>query len=189
MFEFLAEHWVTTAVGATILVAAIAGVVYGVVTKGGWEDRGLMLRDGVRLRWDSARLPLYVLIEDVPDEVRVAVLHAITDVAVEVGRTIFAPIVPESDPPPADVVVRVGGVDAGGTANLTILEDRITFVEVTIANDLELALLPRAVLHELLHALGLDHDESRSSVMHPELSARPSRLTESDVALLRRIYG
>lgn len=192
MFEFFAENWVMTAIGATILLLAIAGVVYGVLTGGGWIDRGLMLRDGVRLRWPPHRIPLIVRVEDVPDEVRGAVEGAISEIVSAVGREIMrsydpSPILSLAVAP--DVSVFVGGVDAGGTADLTILENRIVAVEITISNTLELALLPRAVLHELLHALGLDHDESRSSVMHPELSTRPSRLTFSDVALLRRIYG
>jgi hypothetical protein len=47
----------------------------------------------------------------------------------------------------------------------------------------------KVVYHEAGHALGLDHDEQRQSIMYPTLQDRPQELTTSDRDLLRRLYG
>lgn len=195
MLRFLIDNWAMTSVLGIFLVVAVVGVVYGVVTGGGWRDRGLMVRDGVRLRWASHRIPLGLAAPDIPYEVDLAIADAISAFAEVIGREVFVRHVRPTDSAGqtegADVVVNMSGVDFGGSANLEYDErtGEIRRVDVTIANGLSLDLLPRAVLHELGHALGLDHDESRASVMHPVLDRRPATLTDRDRALFRKLYG
>lgn len=195
MLQFLIDNCVMTSILGVVLVVAAVGVVYGIVTGGGWLDRGLMVRDGVRLRWATYRIPLGLATSDVPREVDLAVADAISAFADAVGREVFVRHVRMREGAAftdgADVVVGVGGLDVGGSAELDFdeLTGEIRRVDVEIANGLSLDLIPRAVLHELGHALGLDHDESSSSVMHPTLSTRPSALSDSDRLLLRRTYG
>lgn len=45
--------------------------------------------------------------------------------------------------------------------------------------------LRRVILHELGHALGLDHDESPDSVMYPYAHPGPYRITDDDLSRLR----
>lgn len=48
----------------------------------------------------------------------------------------------------------------------------------------------RIALHELLHSIGLAHDENEPhSIMYPYFSDLDQHVTEADLALLRRVYG
>jgi hypothetical protein len=45
------------------------------------------------------------------------------------------------------------------------------------------------VLHEMMHALGFDHDATPSSIMWPYVQQRPGSITSTDTKLLRTVYG
>lgn len=44
------------------------------------------------------------------------------------------------------------------------------------------------ILHEMLHAVGLSHSASRSSVMYPTMGYGPGRMSTADKRTLRRLY-
>jgi hypothetical protein len=44
------------------------------------------------------------------------------------------------------------------------------------------------LVHELLHLLGLRHDDSILSVMYPSMKSTPDAIEQQDIKLLRRLY-
>lgn len=197
MLAFLAANPWTTAAGAAILLAALAGLVYALVRRPG--DPGFLRRGGVELRWDRAFLPLDLFVSpDLPGEVYPALESARAELNDAVGREALSPPLDwrlDREPVGATAALvyvrpRDPGLGAGGTTEhrYDLRTGRILSATVSIAPGTPL--LERVVLHELGHALGLDDDGERGSVMFPVASEqRSGRLSARDRAALRRVYG
>lgn len=65
MWEFVKAYPWTFAAGGLILVLAIAGVIWGVLTKGRWKDAGFLRTDDGKhpLKWELVRFPLSVWLD------------------------------------------------------------------------------------------------------------------------------
>lgn len=204
------EFWAV--VGLTVVVV---GLVLGGVFLG-WrtEDRGFIqyspfdLRSAGSVRylldestWAEAarkgplesvglspeRRPWGVLVLD--KEMRKEVASALRDLNSRVGCDLFGL---STDAVEADVVLRrspedVGeGNHAGGSTSHRLLNDRwtsrIVIYNLVVSRDLH-----RSLMHEFGHAVGLDHDSFRSSLMYQGVSGG-SRLTDEDRNRLRKRY-
>lgn len=212
MLEFLGNIWasniggkLTLIIGAIILVGAIGGVIYAVITKGGWEDRGFMKGpDGKPTKWRKEDLPLTVWVSPALHEAYLKLLGVVSNTFKEViGREVFTFI------PAGGVKLEVEKLLRGHVAvrDDEGLEPNHGFARYVIAPDGYmkscLVQLPEAhaessdtpdkglkiTLHEFCHVLGLEHDESIASIMHPNVQQRPQELTDQDKKLLRKTYG
>lgn len=201
MIDLLKAHPWTAALGALILTVAVVGIVWGLATKGRWADRGLMVRDGHKLRWNLEALPLAVWYSaDLPAPWVDAWLRAAAEIGKAVGKRVLF-LLPLQSPPELDMDKVVGislrpdteqVVDKRHASTVLrwdkltgqIYTAAITFPELDDADQIY-----AVTLHEACHALGLDHDEIRDSIMFPSLQDRPQALTDHDEALLRKVYG
>ena len=201
MWTFMKSAPWTFGIGAVIFVVAIVGVIVGVITKGRWIDRGLMkTKDGKPIKWPLEVLPLGVwLAHDLhPDYA--ALWPPLRDYLNKlVGRDMFD--LGTQAPPELDLDRLPSGTgmiairddngmepDKGSTVfkydvNGALLSAVITIPEARPES------AKKILLHELLHALGLDHDESVSSIMNPTLQARPQEMSDADRNLLKKVYG
>ena len=203
MFAFITANWWMFLIGALILIGAVIGVIFGVRTKGNWTDNGFMKTpSGKPIKWRADVLlsiwyrkdlsPLYV-------DAILATTKLINDV---VGRKLFGEVIPAPEtyrfdlPPPKGSGIIPVTDDNGMEPNHGLTDfaaDPETGEMLRVAITLPEAALDRAypvVLHELGgHALGLEHDESKASIMHPKLQSRPQELTDNDKELLRKTYG
>lgn len=206
MWEFMKSAPWTFAVAGVVLLGAIVGVIYGIVTskaRAAAADKGFMVRDGHELRWLVQDVPLAVWFHpDLPMPLRDAWEVAASIIERAVGGALFmrgvqAPDDLDLQKLPTGNVGVVGGdpkgtmqADSGSCEHRYDKRDgRILAALVTlpwVANGLQ----KHVCLHEQGHVLGLDHDDRTDSVMYPVLSERqtPGALSEVDVERLRTVY-
>jgi hypothetical protein len=200
MWEFIkSEPWMF---GVFVLAAVLStvGIVVGVVKRGGWKDRGFLMREGSEARWPMGSMPLTVWFHrDLPSVYAEAFCETVEHFNDSVGGGLFC--VPLSAPdafcferlPPGSVAVvpKTGIVNpatdihwlGGATIHSALIE------VPPIEDMLSERWADQIALHELGHALGLDHDEQVASIMYPVVSDRPQALTKADIARLRRVYA
>lgn len=200
MINLIKSNPWTFAIGGAVLLAALAGVIIAVVTKGRWEDRGLMkTADGKPYKWSRENFPLGVWLHPgLPDAYYEAFQAARNFIHQHAGAVIFD----QGTELPADfdiarlgegqIVIAMSDVanpdrpDHGNTA-LTVMptgEIKRAVVSLPPARN---AVAKPITLHELMHTLGYDHDEGESSLMSPRLSARPQQITDLDKARLKSV--
>jgi hypothetical protein len=168
-------------------------------------DTGFIIKKEKELTFDLRLLPIVVYIDpELPVDCYAALVEAITEMNIIVGRTVFLmPRVPES-PDTFDGFNGAGAVfvtQTRGDQSRGLTRHFIDATAMTIVN--AIVWLPATgvyradlqfALHELGHVLGLEHDEIRESLMYKELlgpgkTAVPQDLTVKDRALLRDTYG
>ncbi|MCP4549497.1 MAG: matrixin family metalloprotease [bacterium] len=174
--------------GGAIFLALIGAVIYAVVRN---QDRGLMVVDGKPIAWHRGSIPIAIYVHQ--------------GVAAEWMQTLFAVVGefgvfmrPERtwdglrvDPAPRGSIMFEQAPVQNPSTHLRHPDGEIISANTMFPPAERFAADQRnkIVLHELGHALGLDHDDSTSSIMHPQLSDCAQALTESDRELLRRLYG
>jgi hypothetical protein len=199
MWALVKAHPWTFAIGAFVLLLAAAGVVWGIVTRGRWEDRRLLKRNGHELCWARADLPLAVWYAS---DLSVAWLgawgRAVDKLNAAAGQSLFLhPIEAAAgyDLTRAEQVSLCGdgGNDPDRGSTMLRWDDRTGYLlsaAITLPDSKagchEMDVI---AVHEAAHALGLDHDEQRGSIMYPHVQGRAQELTRGDRALLRKIYG
>ena len=198
MLQLIKSHPWTCAIGALIFLVAVAGVVVGVWTKGRWKDRGLMERGGVKLRWAHAALPLPVLLaKELEAEWMERAFTFVRALNVKLGFPLFMlPAVAAEEVAAAGwlkgaVVCVPGDEGASGASTEHHFDLRTGFiyeVRVQLPRHPEAGTADPIFAHELLHAVGLDHDDQPTgSVLAPTLNPA-GVLTAADLALLRSTY-
>ena len=203
MWEFMKAEPIMFIVGGVILLLAIVGVIVGVVLKGRWEDRGLMERDGKKLRWGS--VPVFVVFHpELSLQWQATFVGAAQRYKKSVGFDLFTAIQAPpgynfDQPPPLGAgLIVICPKDSTGdmqsdSASFEPRYNKETGIifggTLTVPSPLQIRM--PVMLHELGHGLGLAHDEQTSSIMYPNLSERvdPGTLSESDIDLLKKIYG
>lgn len=208
MIEFMAANKAMFIIAAGIFVGAIIGVIYGVVTKGRWEDHGLMVRDGNKLRWPPGELISVFYTAELSRLWLHAWGNAVRTLEAAIGKAVFVPateapaaldlgqfrgiVLRSSDDPNASTGL---GWDAEGYLVAVVvtfprkLSEGVSWSEAAVAA----TLLDAVALHEGGHTLGLDHDDQQTrSFMAPTLHERPldgQGISKYDAETLRRNYG
>jgi len=198
---FMKANWIMVLIGGLVFVGAGVGVVIGVLTRGGWADRGLMkTRGGKPLKWALESFPLTIWLHpDLPAVYVRAYNVARMYINKHAGRKLldFGTLAPSNfqyELLGEGHVAIAMAEDVGseypnhGSTVLTTIDKtgRIMSGVVTVPSGRE-ALASPIMLHECFHLLGFDHDEQTSSLMHPRLQARPQEITKKDLALLRKV--
>jgi hypothetical protein len=188
-------------VGALVLVAAIAGITYGVVThqepgllKVCWtetETADYQCANGAELVWKGSSIPLSVATDGLIGEVQTA----IDIVNVQIGCEILEYVDYNSRGPLPDISITSNGLMSSATRRGGItwhLRDKGRIrsrIELYAAGDAAQMI----IVHELGHAMGLAHDPDPGSIMRasqpdPTLGLRLIRFTDSDRELLSDLY-
>lgn len=219
MFAFFKAVWeknwkgkATLIAGALILIGAVVGVTYGVVTRAG--DEGLMKTETGVLHWEKSGFPIQcICAESVSGEHAALLDKARRELNTKVGVQLFSPcmpwMVPDKDfpatPLPGHVLVQIGtspeqekdgttmetpwDPHPGGTTllvrkkeNTDVIYGSMVWVDPVWAKEYAVW------LHELGHVLGLGHDRVKDSVMWPTIQERPGSLSNKDVKCLQTAY-
>jgi hypothetical protein len=196
------QHLWTFVAGGVILLAVVIGLVFGIATRGNWEDRGLMqTAEGKLYWWTAGNLPLVVWFHpDLPDEVLDAYRGAYSFVNANAGKQLFdqgtrmpdgflAKWMSEGELliAPADAVEVESSRDTHGLTSLTVIHTGEIKRAVITLPAVDKSKVYHVVLHELLHVLGFEHDEDKRSIMYPKVQLKDQVLTEPDKVLLRSI--
>lgn len=203
MWEFMKAEPIMFIVGGVIFLLAIIGVIVGVALKGRWQDRGLMVRGGKKLRW--ARIPIFVIFHpELSLQWQATFVGAVRRYREATGLHLFIAISAPSgynfeQPPPLGaglIVIQPKEPTGSMQPDTAYFEPRYStetgiIFGGTLMVPAALQVRMPVMLHELGHGLGLDHDERTSSIMYHSLSSRidPGTLSKSDIDLLKRIYG
>lgn len=207
MWEFMkSTPWTFVAVGAVLLLA-IAGVVYGILT----QDSGFINRDGKRLYWEKSDLPLVVsYTKDVPieylEDARNAIvrINRLVNDSNEPNKSIIGPTLHKWDiDTVGDMINEIApnrlhilfdmlpeGSKPGGHADLRWDErtGKMMACHIRMLPGLIGTQRITAINHEFGHALCLAHDRKRSSIMHPIATNRSKEWTSGDLKRLRKEY-
>lgn len=204
MWEFIASApWTSGIVGGAIVIA-LAGVVYGILWKGGWEDKGFMLTEhGAKMKWKKSSMPIGVWVDlFVPDIWTQAIEDAVHKWNFAAGRNLFlAPIkihqYMSKKMFQGHILVTLSDEESGfmqrdhGHTDLKFNPStgEIYSAVITLPKE-SLAMAPYIAIHEFGHALGLEHDESDESIMYFELLKRrdPGKITDADAERIKRAY-
>jgi len=199
--------WVMILLGSLIGAGALAGLLYGVLTH---KEPGLLhvcwvggqaVYDGpcepkMALRWAKERMPLRVFL-DFPAVSSAAYRDSIVG-AVQMWNQQVGPVFRLlEDREHADVLVSWGAQETGGHAGGFTRHkggpDLAESAEVQLLEPSDLHAVMRYGAHELGHVLGLAHDDSAASLMHPTgragtIELQPLVPTDADKETLRYLY-
>jgi hypothetical protein len=100
------------------------------------------------------------------------------------AQVIHLVITPRAEPRCGRVTVAF--VPMRGLANGSTLRGRCS-ASITLQSDLSPVYLPVVAAHELGHALGLDHDAERDSLMYPSAPRDGGRITNADAAYVETL--
>ena len=196
--------------GLVILVVAIVGITYAVITKQG--DEGFLKHEGKDIVWDTENFPLICTVDESVTEGHLArYMKAKNEINTQVGKQLLSTCVewaisntPMPEYIPGALTVRVSvpkpseelivddpfSVHPGGITRHQFNKNTGMVISAAVwidPNNPE-NLVDRIWLHELGHVLGLAHDRLTNSVMYSKASDRPSRLSKKDIDLLKKTY-
>jgi len=195
MFDWLVQVWASSAAnkamiigGAVILVGAIVGVIYGVLTQ---QDRGFMkAKNGKPLRWSTDKMPLTIRYTEDAEPLLQHLIAILGDINMFSKRVVFNLTIfefgreesLEHDPIEVLFDVLPTGATVGGTTDLRWDErtGELLSAHVQIDRLIRGEQLITVIRHEFGHVLGLDHDDKKNSVMHPRASQRDVDFTDND---------
>jgi len=210
-WQFFKKHWVMSLIGLVILLVAAGAIIYAVAT--GEGDEGFMKgKDGKPLMWARSDLPVTCMYSEAVQDHQYEMDLARDQIKEKVGDIIGICDVWQVKNPfptkpvkgaillnlgtPADIhgdgvyVSSPWDPQHGGTTELYIDKDtgKLYGVIVYVNPEVPKALRQSVWLHELLHAFGLDHDRTQSSIMYPTAAGRPKTLSDRDVKRLQEVY-
>jgi hypothetical protein len=203
MWELIKSNPWTTGICVLGTIAAIVGVIIGILTKGNWPDNGLLEANNNKIRWPIHYLPIPILVKS---SVSTSYFNCISTTASvinqQINMTLFkTPIwISKSveyivtDLPPRQCIIQVGVDPTKGTTEHKY-DTRTGIVSaaiVTLPPELESneTKLNYVILHELLHVLGLAHDNAATgSIMAPTAEDISHVITQNDINLLRTTYS
>lgn len=209
MIQFFAHMWksgfgnkVTLIAAAAMFVIAIAGVIYGVLRKK--DDPGFMTSaTGHPLSWPIFMLPTATFFDkEFPEEYITAYRLVANELNEIIGRKVFdfgAPWIRKTkiinnvlDLPTGSVYLALSydGTAGGSNQYRYGSSGDLQACIIRVTREYSGDLLKTILMHELGHALGLDHDpEIQASIMYPTTKGRTKSLTDKDVNRLRTTYG
>ncbi len=201
--------------GALVLIGALAGVTYAVVT--GEGDEGFLKTEaGKPYQWEISQLPLQCMYDDsvISDHLdtynvaRKVINDAVGQILI--GPCLWWQIFSNSfpvKPVEGTFLLRIGkppvserdGVTVedpfkahpGGVTKPFLRPDgsgHIFGMMVWIDPTFEKGLNNRVWIHELGHVLGLDHDRLQGSIMYSKVITRPGKLSSRDIKMLKAAY-
>lgn len=181
------KRWIWYVVGGVFLLA-LGGVFYGVLAhreqglmKVCWSA-GLARYDGEceELKWYKDQMPLGYYIDFGPEHVKYidSVIAAADLWNREICRVFDRVDIVED----AAVIVDWGptapGEDHSGGYTKHTGNEQVEGARVTLTNPTDMHTVFRYAAHELGHVLGLAHDDSPRSVMHPRAPDTTDKLTQ-----------
>ena len=199
--------------GAAVLLGAVVGVVYGIVTRAG--DEGFLQDRGQPLVWAPSDLPLTCFHDDSVHSSHLTLYNrARRELQTRTEKDLVGPCVAWAAPSPFPrkparglLLLRVTAETTWGapTSGLTVETPWTShpggqtwpFAYPDTPGRLFGAILHvdpahasnyAVWLHELGHVLGLAHDRVRSSIMWPIIQERPGSLSDKDVKALQSVY-
>ena len=193
MFDwFKANTAMAIIVFGGLFVIGIVTVV-AIVLRGGWKDRGFMIRDGHPLHL-PASLPWTITVEPNVPTIYVDALNTVVLQLREKVGNIFDHVVQlQSGEVALDIKVLVAidkDIDHPGETIHQFNKETgvIMSAFVSMWPDLSYADALKVATHEIGHVVGLDHDEHVSSIMHHMIQNRPQTFTDKDYERLRKAY-
>lgn len=189
---------ITIGAALAVLVLAVVGIIYGSTTH---SEPGLMracwhsgtvidyhCAAGEELTWDRRLMPLSVVTDGALPETQTA----IDLVNSQVGCDLLE-YAEDTDPQPdvsitSESTMISGGTRSGSTWHVRDARGMRARIDLYNTGDLTL----RVIVHELGHALGLDHDTFTGSIMYPRQTDTRGmqfiRISDADRQTLRDLY-
>ncbi len=165
-----------------------------------YTDNTFMMRDGKELKFNKKDLPLDCFyLKDVPKLYVTAYEEMRVKINFEVSVDLFSKCVPwifNKEPtyaPNGTVLIRMYESDNdfyGAFALVRYLDSGLILSsQIYINKGFKGDLLLKLMLHEMLHSIGLEHDNSRYSIMNATVTDYANEITYQDIISLYKAYS
>ena len=158
------------------------------------SDFGFIKKYKIEWKWKKEHLPIKILVDpSVTETMMVSVAEAVQHINYTVGNTVF--LMPRRVKTHITGCVSISrrpslGKFGGVTHHMLDAEKGYidnAWIELYQFNDARINYF--VALHELLHALGMDHDKDENSILFSNIHSPLQKITEHDLNLLRETYG
>lgn len=198
MLDLIKQYPITCIAVILVILAGLVGTIIGIIF---YFDKGFIKKDGHYLHWNAKDFPLKLSYTDkLPPALILTIKAVCSDINGFIGTRVFDLTLLKWESTEKTVSILFdtlsqGEIKGGDTdlrwnkadGHLLSAEIKINVIDTSPYTHPIQA--KNIVTHEIGHALGLQHDDKKTSIMHDSIGSIPLWFTERDMNRLSKRYG